>query len=55
MNWRDFITPLGGAVVVAYCGPRVPGAWSDHVHPHRVPVAAGRKGSELILVISSQR
>ena len=38
MKRRAFLTLLGGAVVVvADCGSRVAGAWSDHIRPHRVP------------------
>jgi hypothetical protein len=54
---REFITLLGGAVVVADCGPRVAGALSDQFPSasRSSAVAAGSKGSELRLVMSPKR
>jgi hypothetical protein len=46
MKRREFITLLGGAVVMADCGPRVAGALSDHVRPHRVPRRWGPEARE---------
>jgi hypothetical protein len=52
---REFITLLGGAVVVADCGPRVAGALSDQFPSASRSSAAGSKGSELRLVMSPKR
>jgi hypothetical protein len=39
-NRREFISLLGGAVVVADCRPRAAAAWSDHIRPHRSSAVA---------------